>query len=131
MFLVTSQHVNLVLANIGFQIAAADACSAIAKTVCRSNSTPAGSCWDSQPVLTVVIGGAQLLLSQMKNLQAARVTSAVGGVAAVVYCLIVIVLSASRVGVHDLYECMCECCAQPCWCGICALVDCWVVHTSG
>jgi hypothetical protein len=92
-----SQHINLVLANIGFQIAAADACRTIARTVCRINGTSTGQCWASQPVLTVVIGGVQLLLSQMRNLQAARVTSAVGGVAAVVYCAITFALAASRV----------------------------------
>jgi hypothetical protein len=99
MFLTVSQHVNLVLANIGFQIAAADALSTIAASVCRANNTPAAQCWDNQPVLTVVVGGAQLLLSQMKNLQAARMTSAVGGVAAFVYCVITFVLAGSRVSV--------------------------------
>jgi hypothetical protein len=34
----------------------------------------------------------------MRNLQAARVTSAVGGVAAIVYCIITLVLAASKVG---------------------------------
>jgi hypothetical protein len=86
-----------VLANIGFQIAAADALSTIAASVCRANNTPAAQCWDNQPVLTVVVGGGQLLLSQMKNLQAARMTSAVGGMAAFVYCVITFVLAGSRV----------------------------------
>lgn len=98
LFLVISQQVNLVLANIGFQIAAADACSTIAATICRANGALASQCWNKQPVLTVMIGVAQLLLSQMKNLQAARATSAVGGAAAVVYCAIMFALAGSRVG---------------------------------
>ncbi|WIA43973.1 hypothetical protein OEZ86_010359 [Tetradesmus obliquus] len=103
LFLVISQHVNLTLANIGFQIAAADACSVIAGTICRSrsNSTPllaAGQCWNNRTVLTVAVGVAQLLLSQMRNLQAARVTSAVGGAAAVVFCIITLGLAASKAG---------------------------------
>lgn len=93
-----TQHSNLLLANIGFQIAAADACSTIAATICKATKhTPQGQCWNNQPVLTVVIGVAQLLLSQMRNLQAARVSSAVGGVAAVVYCSIMFGLAGSRV----------------------------------
>jgi hypothetical protein len=55
------------------------------------------SCWNNRPLLTVVIGGVQLLLSQMKNLQAARISSAVGGLAAICYCVITLVLAASQV----------------------------------
>lgn len=97
LFMVIVQHSNLLLANIGFQIAAADACSTIAATICKAQHTPEGQCWNNQPVLTVLIGVVQLLLSQMRNLQAARVSSAVGGVAAVVYCAIMFGLAGSRV----------------------------------
>jgi hypothetical protein len=55
-------------------------------------------CWNNRPLLTVIIGGVQLLLSQMRNLQAARLTSAVGGLAAIVYCVVTLVLAASQVG---------------------------------
>jgi hypothetical protein len=44
-----------------------------------------------------MIGGVQLLLSQMQNLQAACMTSAVGGLAAIVYCVVTLVLAASQV----------------------------------
>lgn len=73
-------------------------CRYIASAACQLQGQPGTGCWSNQPLLTIAIGILQLLLSQLKNLQAARLTSAIGSAACFMYSVLVVVLAATQAG---------------------------------
>ncbi|KAF6259045.1 transmembrane amino acid transporter protein-domain-containing protein [Scenedesmus sp. NREL 46B-D3] len=91
-----AQHANMILTTIGYQIAAADSMSYIAKRVCAANGTPLGSCFSDQMMMTIIFGGVQVLMSQLPNLEAAWWASAIGAVMSIGYSVIAIALGAQE-----------------------------------
>ncbi|WIA38321.1 hypothetical protein OEZ86_001658 [Tetradesmus obliquus] len=91
-----AQHANMILTTIGYQIAAADSMSYIAKRVCLARGMPAGSCFTDQMMMTIIFGGMQIIMSQLPNLEAAWWASAIGAIMSLGYSTIAIALGASE-----------------------------------
>lgn len=89
-----AQHSNMILTTIGYQIAAADSMSYIARRICEARG--AATCWDNQLHMTIIFGVVQIIMSQLPNLEAAWWASAIGAAMSLGYSAIAIALGASQ-----------------------------------
>ncbi|KDD72521.1 transmembrane amino acid transporter protein, partial [Helicosporidium sp. ATCC 50920] len=86
------QLTNIFLIGITYTITAATSLVEIAQVGCDWSGTAPGDCFDSTWKLTVIFGAAEILLSQVKNLESAWWVSSLGVVTSLFYSTVALVL---------------------------------------
>ncbi|KAL6778543.1 Amino acid permease 5 [Auxenochlorella protothecoides] len=84
------QYFNLFLTAIAYNITGATSMSNVAKTYCNAEGE---GCFDKYWVFCVIFGGAQLVLSQLPNMDSLWVVSAVGMFTSFAYSIIALALA--------------------------------------